>query len=354
MATRRKKNRHPKVKLSKKSVNLLAIFILLLCGGALAFFSYMSDQKRALQPTEKPAAPVKHEIAKPAKPVKPAEKKSITLEKSVSPPPKLPEVAKPSVAVAPKSTVSAKSSSSAPNEKSVIVDPFNIPKAKNNATVVLILDDAGRSVSNVKRYTNLPFDLTIAVLPKQKESKQCAQVIRSSGKELILHQPMQAQNLAINPGPGAILDGMSTWEIAKIINENLDELGGGVKGLNNHEGSLITSNEIKIGAVLDVCSSRGIYFLDSRTTAETKAKQAALERDMIIFEKAGPYIDNVVTRSQELERIKETLDYANKHGRAIVIAHIDKSVEILPDLLAELYPWILKAGYKFVTPSMLK
>ena len=147
---------------------------------------------------------------------------------------------------------------------------------------------------------------------------------------------------------------MSTYEIAQIVKQNLEELGPGVKGMNNHEGSDVTSNEIKIGAVLEVCAEKGVYFLDSRTTADTKAPQAALERDMHIFEKAGPYLDNDIDRAKMAERIRETLMYANRHGRAIVIGHVDKSVNILPDLLAEMYPEIKAAGYHFATPGMLK
>ena len=123
--------------------------------------------------------------------------------------------------------------------------------------------------------------------------------------------------------------------------------------MNNHEGSLITSNVIKIGAVLDVCDEAGIYFLDSRTTAQTKAPQAALERDMTIFEKAGPYLDNELDREKMIQRMYETLAYANAHGHAIVIGHVDKSVKILPSLLSEMYPYIKAAGYRFATPSTL-
>lgn len=231
---------------------------------------------------------------------------------------------------------------------------FDIPPASNGATVVIIIDDAGRSAENTRRYTSLPFPITIAVLPKLPETRKCADVIRASGQEMILHQPMQSMNLKLDPGPGKITGEMSSWEIAKIIKENLAELGTGVKGMNNHEGSLVTSNVIKIGAVLDVCDEMGVYFLDSRTTAETKAPQAALERDMKIFEKAGPYLDNEIDRAKMLERMRETLSFANRYGRAIVIGHVDKSVKILPDLLREMYPEMKAAGYRFATPSMLR
>ena len=169
-----------------------------------------------------------------------------------------------------------------------------------------------------------------------------------------MHQPMQAMNTRLDPGPGAIKGDMTFAEIGTVIKENLAELGAGIKGMNNHEGSLVTADVIRIGAVLDVCQEMGIYFLDSRTTAETKAPQAALERDMHIFEKAGPYIDNDIDREKMLARIYETLTYANNHGRAIVIGHVDKSVNILPQLLTDIYPYLVQAGYRFATPSQLR
>lgn len=231
--------------------------------------------------------------------------------------------------------------------------PFDIPPAKNNATIVIVIDDAGLNLENCRKYTNLPFPITIAVLPKLKNTKSCASLVVNSGKELILHQPMQSVNHELNPGPGKISVGMTTFEVAQIVKENLDELGIGVKGINNHEGSEVTSDIIKIGTVLDVCAERGVYFLDSRTTANTKAPQAALERDMRIFEKSGPYIDNVISRDAMLKELYKSLDVANKNGKTIIIGHVDKSVNILPTLLQEMYPYMKEAGYKFATPSML-
>ena len=232
--------------------------------------------------------------------------------------------------------------------------PFLIPPAQNGATLVFVIDDAGMNAEYTKRYASLPFPLTIAVLPKLLHSKDCAYIVRSSGKELILHQPMQSLNHNLDPGPGKISVDMSFSQISSIINENLAEIGPGVKGLNNHEGSEVTEDVLRIGAVLDVCLENKIYFLDSRTTANTKAPQAALERDMTIFEKSGPYIDNIVSREAMLKEIYKSLEAANKNGSAIVIAHVDKSAEILPKLLEQMYPYLLKAGYRFATPSTLR
>ncbi len=226
---------------------------------------------------------------------------------------------------------------------------FDIPPAVNKAVLVFVFDDAGLNPANVKRYTALPFPVTIAVLPKLSHSRECAEITRASGNEVILHQPMQAVNLKVNPGPGAILPEMSTFEIASVLKENLSEIGP-VKGLNNHEGSLITQDVIKIGTVLDVADEVGIFFLDSRTTAETKAPQAALERGMQIYER-DVFIDDVITRRVMLSEICRGINIANKKGAAIMIGHVDKSVGILPALLADLYPHLVKNGYRFSTVS---
>ncbi|MBP5753965.1 MAG: divergent polysaccharide deacetylase family protein, partial [Treponema sp.] len=92
---------------------------------------------------------------------------------------------------------------------------FDIPQAKSGTRICFVIDYAGANLGNLKRYTSLPFPITIAVLPKLAQSSECAQAVRAAGKELILHQPMQAHDYASgttpNPGPGAILPGMDPY-----------------------------------------------------------------------------------------------------------------------------------------------
>lgn len=374
--TTRRRSSSKKIVLDKNKVSLLAGVIFLICCVCIAINVLGTTAKKQVkvpqvtsQKIEQPA-PAKKPQASPAVP-----KTSAPAKKSVEKAPetkpvtqKQPESVKKidpqksvQVASAKGDTSSAKKESGTSVTKTPAVPQqkenksvFAIPPAKNNATIVMIIDDAGQSVENTKKYARLPFPLTIAVLPKLSHSKDCAYVVRSSGKELILHQPMQSLNHAINPGPGKITVDMSFAQIRSIINENLAEIGPGVKGLNNHEGSEVTEDVLRIGAVLDTCMENNIYFLDSRTTANTQAPQAALERDMKIYEKAGPYIDNVISRDAMLKELYKSLDFANKNGKAIIIGHVDKSAKILPALLEEMYPELVKAGYKFATPSMLK
>lgn len=353
-----KKNNRSK---NKNRLNLVLSIVFLAFCVALAVIVLPNDKeakepstsvaKEQKPPIEKPQSkpqsdktPVKTatQSEKSAKPAKPVQDKTSEQKKQVAEKPAPVKISKPATEAQKEVEV-----------KKPSPQPFEIPPAKNNATLVLIIDDAGLSIENTRRYASLPFPLTIAVLPKLAQTKECAHLVHTLGKELILHQPMQSLNKNLNPGPGKISVDMSFAEISAIINENLDELGPFVKGLNNHEGSEVTEDVIRIGAVLDVCEARGIYFLDSRTTANTKAPQAALERDIKIFEKSGPYIDNVVDRTAMLKEIYKAIDVANKSGKAIIIGHVDKSAHILPQLLLDMYPYMIKAGYSFATPSMI-
>ena len=261
--------------------------------------------------------------------------------------------AAPNQKVAVVSNTSSKSTSNSTSvPPAVIIPQFKIPDAVGRPKLVVVLDDACHSLDKLKKYTALPMKLAIAILPGLPNSRASGQIIRAaSNKEAMPHQPMQSMNLKLSPGPCSIQPDMNSFEIAELVKKNLDEVGP-VKGLNNHEGSLITSNVIKIGTVLDVCMERGLFFLDSFTTAESKASQAALERDFNIV-KRNVFLDDIVTREEILKQFYRGIDIANKNGSVIMIGHIDKSSEIIPELLSEMYPILVQKGYVFAFPSEL-
>ena len=244
--------------------------------------------------------------------------------------------------------------SSASSEKSVppIKKPSSgipeIPPAVNGAKLVLIFDDGGQNLSQLELFLALPFPVTVAVLPKLAHSKQAAERVRKSGKELMLHQPMQAINLSVNPGPGAITPDMTLYEIETLLRENIAEIGP-VRGVNNHEGSLICEDEVKIGTVLQVSSNMGLYFVDSRTTSQTRVPQAAMSLGLSYYER-NVFIDNTKNRADIISEIMKGVSIANKNGTAIMIGHV-WSADVLPEILSELYPLLSGKGYVFTTVS---
>ncbi|HQB88551.1 MAG TPA: divergent polysaccharide deacetylase family protein [Treponemataceae bacterium] len=224
-----------------------------------------------------------------------------------------------------------------PLEKPVPVEP--------KGTLVFVFDDAGHNLAQLQPFLELPFPCTIAVLPRLRYSAESARKIRSAGKECLLHQPMQAQNLAMDPGPGAIRKGMTPDEIRVIVRENIDEIAP-VTGLNNHEGSLITADRTAMAAVFDIVSERGLYFLDSRTTSDTVAPVLARERNMQILERSV-FLDNSQDRNAIMDAVYSGMKIAERRGSAIMIGHVWSNE--LAQILTEMYPELVSQGFSLST-----
>jgi len=97
----------------------------------------------------------------------------------------------------------------------------DLPELPSKGKLIFVFDDAGHNLEQLQYFLDLPFPCTIAVLPKLPNSRETARRIRAAGKELILHQPMQALNPNINPGDGAVKPGMDREEIKKIVASNV-------------------------------------------------------------------------------------------------------------------------------------
>ena len=207
--------------------------------------------------------------------------------------------------------------------------------------LTFVFDDAGHNLDQLEYFLRLPFPCTIAVLPGLRYSSEAARRIRKAGKQVILHQPMQSVDLHINPGPGAVTPGLSAEQIKNIVRKNLEEIWPAA-GMNNHEGSLMTADEAAMSAVLDVVAEKHIFFLDSRTTAQSVVAKVAREKNMTVWERAI-FIDNDKSRAAMETQIKKGLSIARKKGSAIMIGHVF-TVE-LAQLLTEMYPALIEEGF---------
>ncbi len=225
---------------------------------------------------------------------------------------------------------------------------FGLAKASNGAQLCFVFDDGGQNISHLKEFLDLPFPITVAVLPQITHSVEAAELVRKSGNEVILHQPMQSINESINPGPGAITPDMTDDQIISQLFVNINQIGP-VAGMNNHEGSGITADAEKMALVLQMASENGIYFLDSRTNVETKVPYVAKELGYSYYER-NIFLDNEKTRLNALSELKKGLAIANKNGSVIMIGHI-WSADFLPQLLKELYPELKAKGYTFSVVS---
>jgi polysaccharide deacetylase 2 family uncharacterized protein YibQ len=212
--------------------------------------------------------------------------------------------------------------------------------------LVFVIDDAGNNLRELEPFLRIPGPLTIAVLPGLPYSAEAARRVRAAGKEVFLHQPMEAVG-GQNPGPGAVYAGMSGPEIQAVLARNVAEIGP-VAGMNNHQGSKVTMDEEAMQTILAFCREHGIYFLDSRTTAETAAPAAAKRLGIRIGER-DVFIDNIQEKASMIRYIGDGLRKADQKGAAVMIGHTWSSE--LAATLEELYPALVEEGYSLSTIS---
>jgi len=122
-------------------------------------------------------------------------------------------------------------------------------------------------------------------------------------------------------------------------------------GVNNHMGSMATADPAVMKAVLGVIKQRGLYFLDSRTSADTVGFDMAramgipaLERSVFLDDRREPsYIE---------DQVRTLLRKARAQGSAVAIGHPDpatveglkRSVGLLRDGGIEVVPASELAG----------
>jgi polysaccharide deacetylase 2 family uncharacterized protein YibQ len=216
------------------------------------------------------------------------------------------------------------------------------------AKLAIVLDDAGASLDVVKEMERLPLTVAVAVLPNAARSAEVARGLGAQGRELLLHMPMEPLgNHGPGPGEGAVEVGLPAQEIHSRV-ENALEVVRGVRGVNNHMGSRATADRAAMEAVMDALASRGLYFLDSRTTPDTVAEEAArrsgtpaLHRDVFL---------DVVSEPEAIRHaLEQAVARAQAQGSAVAIGHVHPlTIEILAHELARLGPDV-----RLVRPSQL-
>ncbi len=216
--------------------------------------------------------------------------------------------------------------------------------------VVIILDDGGHNLSHLKPFLNIKYPLTVAVLPQLAHSVEAAKQVRAAGKSLMLHQPMQAVSLSTDPGPGAIKPDMDPEVAAFTMLQNIGEIGP-VDGVNNHEGSLITTDENIMRQILLMCDDNGIFFLDSRTNSASVCRSVAKDMGIRIYER-DIFLDNEKDAASMVSYFKKGLEVADKKGSVVMIGHVWSSTT-LANVLKEQMDLAAAQGYQFTTVDKL-
>lgn len=221
------------------------------------------------------------------------------------------------------------------------------PPPGRGVRVALVIDDLGRSLQDLKTLGSLGIDLTYAVLPFESRTPEVVAELRRRREEILCHLPMEPSNGA-NPGPGALRGSMSDEDLIAGTRKALAAVPGSV-GVNNHMGSGLTTDILRMTAIVEVLKERRLFFLDSRTSAQSVGYKAAVEAGIPAAERQV-FLDGDPAPEVIREQFRRTLEIARRRGAAVAIGH--PYPETLA-VLGEEVPRALQLGYDFVPVSFL-
>jgi len=200
-------------------------------------------------------------------------------------------------------------------------DPLGAPvREKRKPRIAIIVDDLGydRGMARALAEVNLP--LCFSVLPMAPRTGDVARVAKTRHRELMLHIPMEPKGYPeLNPGPGALLNGMDDGEIRNLLSRHLKEVPG-AEGANNHMGSSFTEHAAQTAVVLEELGKKGLFFVDSKTSGHSVAYRLAREMGVRTAQR-NVFLDNEPSEEAIARQLDRLVSIARHRGAAVGIAH---------------------------------
>jgi hypothetical protein len=233
------------------------------------------------------------------------------------------------------------------------VEPFAAPGIKTRPArtprLAIIIDDIGYADLVADQLRDLGIPVTGAVIPDAPYARQEAQRLHDYGLEEIIHLPMQPKDPANHhPRDQFVLLDSSDDEIRALLRDAQARVPY-ARGLNNHMGSLLTSDPQAMRRVLELVREQGLFFVDSKTAPTTVAY--ALARQMKIrTAQRDVFLDDVQTYEYTSAQVRRLVELARQNGRALAIGHpFPSTLTALRDSL----PWLKQQKVEIVFISQL-
>jgi polysaccharide deacetylase 2 family uncharacterized protein YibQ len=215
--------------------------------------------------------------------------------------------------------------------------------------LAIIIDDIGYADLVAEQLRDLGIPLTAAVIPAAPFARSEAQRLHEYGLEEIIHMPMQPKDPANHhPRDQFILVDSSDAEIRGLLQGALAAVPY-ARGMNNHMGSLLTSDPQAMRRVLELVKSQGLFFVDSKTTATTLAYHLAREMK-IRTALRDVFLDDEQTYEYSSGQIRRLVELARQNGHALAIGHPFASTL---SALRDAVPWLKQQKVAIVPVSEL-
>ena len=204
----------------------------------------------------------------------------------------------------------------------------------SNAKLAIIIDDLGNSLRSGLDAIALPGPVSFAVMPHRKHSQTLAERAGRLGKDVILHAPMSTQN-GRKLGAGALTQTLGEKAFKDKLRFALRSIPY-IKGMNNHMGSLLTTQQTAMTWVMEVLTQEQLFFVDSRTHAKSVGFISA-QNQGIPSAQRDVFLDNETDIDHIHGQFKKALAIAQQYGSAIIIGHpYDETLYYLKHVLPQL------------------
>jgi polysaccharide deacetylase 2 family uncharacterized protein YibQ len=231
-----------------------------------------------------------------------------------------------------------------------LITPLVAPLERGSPTrprLAIVIDDLGYGPDQADALFRLPYPLTLSVLPNLPESGVIAEEGHRRGYQILLHLPTAStggkkeEQVELRPG-------MDSEAVRRTFTTMLETVPYAV-GVNNHQGSLGTADGRLMGELMPLLRERGLFFVDSRTTAATVAATAA-HRAGVATTSRNVFLDDEDSHDAIQEQLALAVRDARENGSALVIGH--PHPETL-SVLAKTLPTIARQGVTLVFASEL-
>ncbi|HEB9419327.1 TPA: divergent polysaccharide deacetylase family protein [Campylobacter coli] len=203
-------------------------------------------------------------------------------------------------------------------EENLIKDT-NSSKIKQ-ARLAIIIDDMA-NISQVKALQALNLKVNPSFFPSDKNHIDTPKLALKFDFYMV-HLPLAAINYA-KPELDTLNPNDTQERIFKKIKQIKKDFKD-LKFINNHTGSLFTSNEEAMKKLYKAFEKEGLIFVDSKTIASSKASKVAKALRQIYIQR-DVFLDNQDDVAYIKKQLMDAVKLANKKGFAIAIGHPRKN-----------------------------
>jgi len=196
----------------------------------------------------------------------------------------------------------------------------HLNKISKKPKLAIIIDDMANA-SQVRGLKALNLKLNPSFFPPDKNHSETPKLALKFDFYMV-HLPLAAINYnkpeldTLNPNDSK----ERIFKKIKQIKKDFKDL----RYINNHTGSLFTSNEEAMRKLYEVLKNQNIFFVDSKTIGNSKANKIAKELSMPYIQR-DVFLDNEDDVNYVKKQLESAVKLAQKKGFVIAIGHPRKN-----------------------------